>query len=217
MGLSFLKLPGPGRGSTGTQWRTRVSSFQATSKSKGGVAPSPGTCRAAGSTGEHARHPPLAPHVSWPEPLPLPWAPSSRVSSTAMEAPRSRLAVVHSSLAALTWDPELPCSGKQGATLLSAQSPGMTQELVQEPPGELAVHRPKASPGVGELILRALCCWLSWGSSREDGGQGQRKQHSLPLPLTTVIPRYPQAASEGPGWVLGAPTGNQKPLAAQGA
>nr|XP_020744161.1 uncharacterized protein LOC110134162 [Odocoileus virginianus texanus] len=26
----------------------------------------------------------------------------------------------------------------------------MTQELVQEPPGELAVHRPKASPGVGK-------------------------------------------------------------------
>ena len=134
--------------------------------------------------------------------LPLPWAPRRRVSSAAVEAPRSRLAAVHSSLAALTWDAELPCSGKQGATLLSAQSPGMTQGL---------------SRGGEAPILCALCCWLSGGSSREDGGRGQRKQYSLPLPLTTVIPCHPQAASEGPGRVLGAPAGNLKPSAAQGA
>lgn len=128
--------------------------FPATNKSKG-VAPSPGNCQAAGSMGEHARQPPSAAHVSWPEPPPLPWAPCCRESSAAVEAPGSRLAAVYSSLAALMWDAELLCSGKQGAILLSAQSLGMKQELVQEPPGGLAVHRHEASPRWGAPILRA--------------------------------------------------------------
>lgn len=145
--------------------------FQATSKSKG-VAPSPGNCQAAGSMGEHARHPPSATHVSWPEPPPLPWAPCCRESSAAVEAPRSRLAAVHSSLAALTWDAELLRFGKQGAILLSAQSLGMKQELVQEPPGGLAVHRPEAFPGWGAPILHAAGSHGGPAEKMEGGARG---------------------------------------------